>query len=362
MGPRDSIPEIRREAGPRDPKGIETRQVCLLRCRRVFRFRVLHIPLWAPVWAALFAFVAVFLSRCHAVPLDGTAFRVGFSSAMFTDVNENDARAAVRVWGQTLGQERGVPIDRDVLILKDTPALLHALRNEQVDALGLQTTEYDALRKVVRFAPIFVTSTAGGATERYVLLTHQDSRIATLADLRGRSLVMHQNPRACLAQPWLDTLLVQAGFKTAAVFFGNTSRATKLSKVVLPVFFRQTDACVATESGFRTLVELNPQVGKQLRIIATSPEFVPAVFCFRADYVPAFKERLLDGVRSLHKTPAGQQVLTIFQSERIEDQPVSCLDSALLLLARYAEISEGAFATDSAQPDPMPPSSAPAKP
>ena len=58
-----------------------------------------------------------------------------------------------------------------------------------------------------------------------------------------------------------------------------------------------TDACVVARTGFETMCEINPQIGKQLKVIASSPEVVPAVFCFRADYSPPFKEDLLAGLR-----------------------------------------------------------------
>lgn len=85
------------------------------------------------------------------------------------------------------------------------------------------------------------------------------------------------------------------------------------------------------------LKESIPQVGKQLKIIASSPEVVPSVFAFGADYVPSFKETVFAAIRDLHKSPTGQQVLTIFHSEKMEEQPVSCLDSALELLTLHQQ-------------------------
>jgi len=278
---------------------------------------------------------AVAVGTAQAAEPADTLFRVGFASSMFSDVNENDARAAVKAWGQTVARERGIPTDPEPRIFKNEAELLDALRSKQVDAVGITMTEYCALCQQVRFAPIFVTYNGGKTTEEYVLLVHQESQIKDLTDLRGHSLSFHQNPRVCLAPLWLDTLLAEQGFKRAAELAGKVTRATKLSKVVLPVFFRQGDACVVTRTGFNTMSELNPQVGKQLKIIAMSPAVVPAVFAFRSDYAPAFKERLFAGVRDLHQTPAGQQVLTIFHSEKIEEQPVSCLDSALELIAAH---------------------------
>jgi phosphonate transport system substrate-binding protein len=264
---------------------------------------------------------------------------------MFTDVNENDAKASVKVWGQTIAKERGIPTDPETRIFKDTSSILQALRGKSVDAIGITIIEYAALSKEVHFAPIFVTYTGGRTREQYLLLVHQDSQIARLADLRGRSLTFHENSRVRLAQPWLDTLLVKDGGKPSAEWLGKITQCPKLSKVVLPVFFHQSDACVVTRTGFETMCELNPQIGKQLKVIARSPEVVPAVFCFRADYAPSFKEDLFAGVRNLHQTVAGQQVLTIFQSEKIEDQPASCLDSALEMLATHDRLCLGTNAT-----------------
>ena len=81
--------------------------------------------------------------------------------------------------------------------------------------------------------------------------------------------------------------------------------------------------------------ELNPQVGRQLKIIVTSPEVVPAVFCFRADVAAATKAPYVVGLRELHQHAAGQQVLTIFHREKLEEQPAACLQSALDLMQTY---------------------------
>ncbi|MHB9006087.1 MAG: phosphate/phosphite/phosphonate ABC transporter substrate-binding protein [Limisphaerales bacterium] len=282
---------------------------------------------------------AVLLTGTHAAGSEETLFRVGFSSAMFTDVNKNDAKASVKVWGQSLARERGIPTDPDTRIFNDIDEIFRALRDKSVDAVGITILEYAALNRTVRFAPIFITHTGGRTREQYLVLVHRDSQIERLADLRGRSLTFHQNSRVRLAQPWLDTLLIQEVGKPAAEWVGKITQSPKLPKAVLPVFFHQSDAGVVTLTGFETMRELNPQIGQQLKILAKSPEVVPSVFCFRADYAPAFKENLFAGIRDLHKSVAGQQVLTVFQSEKIQDEPASCLDSALELLERHTQLT-----------------------
>lgn len=265
-------------------------------------------------------------------------FRVGFTKSMFTDVNENDARAAIKVWGKMIAEDQNVPTDPNPAILNNMNDLLLALQKKEVDAVGVTTTEYAQLTQSIRFSPIFVTYSGGSTTEQYVLLTHRKSPVKTLGDLDGRQLNVHANPRACLAPLWLDTLLAKEGHTSANHLTGKTVSLSKLSQAILPVFFRQADACLVTRSGFDTMAELNPQLARELVVLAESPVMVPAVFAFRADYQPSFKEKLFTGVNNLNKTPAGRQVLTIFQSENIEEQPPECLEPALTLITSHKQL------------------------
>jgi phosphonate transport system substrate-binding protein len=85
--------------------------------------------------------------------------------------------------------------------------------------------------------------------------------------------------------------------------------------------------------------ELNPQVGKQLRILAVSPEVVPSGFAFRSDYASPYRAQMLVEMGRLADSPAGQQILTLIQTDRIEDQPISCLASAFELLSTHQRLS-----------------------
>jgi len=142
----------------------------------------------------------------------------------------------------------------------------------------------------------------------------------------------------CLALPWLETMLDTEGLGVGTDFWDTITSVKKLSRVVLPVFFGKADACLVTRRGFDLLAELNPQVGDRLRAIAVSPEVVPVVMFFRTDYAPPSKDSLLDALSRLHETPAGQQVLTVFQIDRLEEYPTLCLDSARQLMAGYSRI------------------------
>lgn len=300
--------------------------------------QIRDIRRWLSVWL-VFQFAAwAFLSSSDAADKTILPFRIGFTSSLFTDVNEHDARAALKAWGQQIAMEQDIPVSPYPSVFRSFGAMRQAFQKKQVDAICMTTIEYNQLRRAVDFATIFVTYNAGRISEHYVLLAHRNGSVKTLADLSGRSLNFHKNPRASLSSLWLDTLMIRKGLPTAPCFAGKIFHKTKLSDVVLPVFFRQADACIVTRRGFDTISELNPQLARQLIVLEESPKIVPTIFALRADYNPVAKEKIITGMKELKNTPAGRQVLIIFQCDAIDEQPASCLDASLELIATHERL------------------------
>ena len=254
-------------------------------------------------------------------------FRFAFSTRMFSGVNENDAKAAVRAWAQGLAKERNINLDGQPVILEGLTEIIEALRGKRVDCVSLTTDDYLALAPDLQNTNLLVSAIGGKTTEQYLLLVHTNSGFANLADLNGRSIVMLDHVRASLAAIWLEVLLAREGFDLPARHFRQVRSAQKLTTVVLPVFFRKQDACIVTRSGFDTMTELNPQLRVQLKPLSASPELVPAITFLRPDYRGAPQDEIVAEVLKMHPTPSGKQIATLFQTDHIEQKPASVLES-----------------------------------
>jgi phosphonate transport system substrate-binding protein len=258
--------------------------------------------------------------------------RFAFSKRMFSEVNENDAQAAMKAWGQALSSERKIPFDPTVRILTGTEAIAAAVRDQIIDVITLPTDEYWEVSTLVPLGSIVFGTNGNQITEQYVLLVRGDSEIQRLADLRGRSLVVFQNTRTILAPTWLEIELLQHQLGRAAPFWGRVTESTKLLRVILPVFFRQADACLVSLRGFETMVELNPQIGRQLKILAKSEPVIPALLCFRGDYPAAYREKIIKEAARVNETPAGRQTLALFQAGHLlRGDPASLASTCTLL-------------------------------
>ena len=115
-------------------------------------------------------------------------------------------------------------------------------------------------------------------------------------------------------------------------------RSEKASKAVLQVFFHKTDAALVTAEVFAIACELNPQLHRDLVAIASSPEVVPSIFFFRPGLTFRFHEELETAILHAHESPAGLEVLTVFQGDSMIRQPVGCLEGARQIIAERARL------------------------
>lgn len=305
-----------------------------------------------PIASLALASLCLLLVRSQTNGEEPPPFRIGFSTSTFSEVNHNDASAAVKVWARSPASERHIAADPQPRILQNLGAIAEALTNRLVDAVNLTTQEYFLLREQVVLEDLVIQIKAGRDTEEYLLLVHNDAGIRSLADLKGHTLTLLKSPRTSLAHAWLDCFLVEQGHPRSEEFFSSSTEMPGLTKVVLSVFFRKTDACLVTRNGFDTMIELNPQTGRQLKVLAVSPPLIPNLFGFRGDYVSPIRTEILGEIARWHASPSGKQILNLFQCDRLEERPKSVLEPTLELIARHSRICRPHLSSQAAVPNP----------
>lgn len=271
---------------------------------------------------------------------DQHPFKLAFSASMFAEVNESDARAAIKVWIMTVAKNMDIPVDPDPHIQHSVETLVAFGKNNAVSGFGLTTPEIPHLSREIKLDRFAVGVRKGQITEEYLLLVRKDSGIERIDQLRQCSINILSSPRMSLAPIWLDTLLLEAQKGRTSDFFGRVTRSNKSAKVVLPVFFGKTDACLISRANFNLMGELNPQLNKQLKVLAASPGLVPTGFAFIATPNYPISDKIMKSMEHLGDTPAGRQILALTQSDRIETRPLSCLDRSLELVSQYKRLSK----------------------
>lgn len=285
-------------------------------------------------------FIVFTLCFLHSQNNDDTSIsdtkyiRFGFSTEFFTDVNIKDAVAATEVYIKQIAKKIS-----DYKVKTETisslPQLIKTINNNKLDVIYLPAWEYLAINEKTHLEPALTASLQAKILESYVLLIRKDSGISNLKKLRNTNIIISKGGKGKIALIWLNTHLLKNGLPESIDFFNNIKKVNRTSQAVLPVFFNQVNACIVTENSFNTMKELNPQIGKEIKILKNSPEFVFGIMCFRNEVGKNIKEVIIREALKLHEKPKGKQILTFFRVDRVIKFNESYLDSMKVLIKEY---------------------------
>lgn len=265
-------------------------------------------------------------------------FRLAISSGLFTEVNEMDVRATMKVWITTVAKDLDIPVDPDPNIQPTIDALVKFGLSNEVDGFAIITPEFLRLREHFSFDRFVTAIVKGVPTEEYLLLVNRNSGLKRLDQLKGLGINVLNNARMSLALYWLDTVLLEAHLGSVTDFIGTVHFDKNPSQVALPVFFQKSAACLVTKHSFEVMCELNPQLKKELLIIASSPPLVPSGFAIKKDGATRFEGKFVRAMESMGNTITGRQILDLIKGDALKDEPISILDSSLDLLAKHQRL------------------------
>ena len=264
-------------------------------------------------------------------PFGAKGLRFGYSATLLPEASRADTQAALELWGREFVRLSGYDVPYKLIVYDDLETFISAIRSDQVDFIALGSLEYLKIRGRVEMEPALIGEKNGKPGDEQVLLVRRDSGIRELDRLRGGKLTLLQGAGGEIASLWLDNLLAKRGLPAAGRMFGAVKVVPKAQQVILPVFFRQADACIVGSNAFQTAVELNPQLGRELVAIETSPVYPIAVTCLRTTLTNEQKDEFIRMAFRLKDTSSGKQILTLFKvdsmsrgSDRVLD-PLSAL-------------------------------------
>ncbi|HTP65810.1 MAG TPA: PhnD/SsuA/transferrin family substrate-binding protein [Geobacteraceae bacterium] len=103
----------------------------------------------------------------------------------------------------------------------------------------------------------------------------------------------------------------------ARAFFGDLREFPRASQIIMPVFFGQADACLASSNSFETMADLNPQIGLRLRVLEKSPGFTTGIIAVRKNGRTPRREEMIRALAEMDGDPKGKQLLTLFRVNRL---------------------------------------------
>lgn len=272
----------------------------------------------------------------------GAALRLAISVETIIGANISDARTAYRLWIQQASRDNAqAAVEVEPEIFVSSEQILRGVRQGTIDCFGVNALEFAHLADLADPEHLVLLSYLAEGID-YVLLVHNNSRFNKLEDLRGANIASHLNHDMVLLPAWLNTLLAENDLPAPATFFASLTQHEKLNQVVLPVFFHGMDGACVARRNWQTLVELNPQIGRDLRALAVSPRVIPCGIGIRRGSDPDAVKAFIDALQALARQVEGQQILALYQANGFLVRPTSVINDTLALVRQSERLSAGA--------------------
>jgi hypothetical protein len=262
---------------------------------------------------------------------------VGFSSSAFTEVDKNDAKVTTKLLGDMIVrryQGQSFKNQGETFIYENLSELENDVKAKKLDVVVVVSNEFLEIRNRLPIEPIMVSSREKSVYEELFLFVRGDSGIKKVKDLRGRPIMVAKTQYGRVYLTWLETLLMQEG----CYDISGIRETRKPSQALMPVFFRQADACVVSRHYFEVNSELNPQILRELLSISNSPGLAGGVIAFRKDYNERHKEIMKNILASLHADAPGRQILLLFQMAKLVPFRPEYLNSMEALFKEHRDL------------------------
>jgi ABC-type phosphate/phosphonate transport system substrate-binding protein len=242
------------------------------------------------------------------------ALRSGFLARVIADVDPRDAQATLELLTREVSRNMGLNTTPRVILYPDTKNMIEAVRRGELDMVSLPTIDYLRIRDTVPLVPAFVALHKEGVGLRFVLITHKESGIRSISQLKGKTLFALSTNKHEPGHLWLNVLLRKETQENPTIFFRQVKEIAKVSQGIMGVFFRQADGALVTRAGLEAARLLNPQLDRQLLVIAESRELSDGVTCFPENTSEKSRHNISSAIMQLSNSVTGRQLFTIFQS------------------------------------------------
>jgi len=275
-------------------------------------------------------------SKGSLAALPPTPLNIIVSERLFSAANRNDAVGAMKIWSDLTSCIVHLNIVSTVDVIGSQSEIRRRVLDGTVDVLILDGVEFVRLSDAGLVEGIAVTSEAGhSGAKPYLLLVNQQTH--SLSQLRSKRAIFYLRTDSAASLAWIATLLAQNHLGRAETFFGPSEISTKASNCILPLFFGRVDACVVSSGDWEVAKEMNPQLGKQLKILAQSSPVLDGVSALPRK-PSAHRQQIIATTLTMHSYPAGSQILAVFKSGPMIAYRPEYLDSTRKFWDDYIQI------------------------
>ena len=258
--------------------------------------------------------------------------RLGVDVQVFPDQALSDLKIALRMWLDEVSAHEAVTCS--TAVYKDIGQLQTDFERHVVNLVVTSP-----IRFVKYFNPQHLSSgfkaskSISQPFDTLLLLTRKNAGIANFSDLQGKHIALLDNDE--LAEIYLDTLTLSATGQLHPDFFKGVSHEKTSHRLILKLFFNNTDAVIVYQQAYQLAVEMNPQLDDQIYVLKSYGQIPWRIGFFHRDVDSDFRQRILEEAFKIDTLPRGKQLQELFGFDQVSPANITDLYAEQAIYDKY---------------------------
>lgn len=249
-----------------------------------------------------------------------------------SEVSEGDIRISMDYWVEQLAHELNV-INEKTEFFVDMHEMNESLKNNHLDMILAPPLSIAKHMDLADLMDGYIGIRPNGKLFSLILLVKNDPAIKSLADLRGKRLIMQENDE--LSEVFIDTQVRKINKGGYQHFFGSIGYQKKNTRLILDLFFDKADAVLVYLPAYEVMAELNPQITSNTKFLLTYP-LRAKMYSFSRNF--KYKSTVLEVIKKFPGNAKGQQIMDLFKTEEVSEAKVSELEPIKALYNEYLRL------------------------
>jgi len=282
-----------------------------------------------------FITIALLSSTLHATERKDM-LNIAYHLPSMKNIDAKDIKISLGFWAKELTQQTAMKMTS--YFYKDIKKLKKDFDDKKIDIVAASpliliqnfdlSTLKDGFKSVAKNEE---------SQNRLLLIVQKDAKINSLKDLKYKKIARLNSD---LEELYLNTQLQKDFHKDADQFFKKNIVVKKYSKAILKLFFKKADVALVTESAFNLASEMNPQIKKRLKILKKENIQLMSSSYFRKGVDKAKIQKFKKQAFKIHETQRGEQILTVFKSDRLVESTMEELKAVKKIYQEYLALKK----------------------
>ncbi len=240
-----------------------------------------------------------------------------FAENSFHNIKIEDAKATAQILANHIKNLKNLKNNFIVKLAKDEKQILEMCKDD-FDLVLLTTEQYLRLKNLLPLEPFTTNYADGNYGYVYHLIVNKNDSINDISQLKGETIFIQAHTNDQAATLFLNKLLKEASLKSADKFFKEIIIDSKATNVLLPVFFKKAKACMITNSSLKLLMELNPGLKNQVKILHSTKPIILGLTCLNSNKKDDEAYKIFkDVLPTIHENEYGRQFINLFGAEKL---------------------------------------------